>query len=177
MSNGKKEEKSMLSRAFDNVRDFARNVSSELSSGTNLRNVTENVKQMPSRIKQDLRMGFGIDPIPNDIRAQNDTSSYINRTKRNKALFATEQPGDGQEDKPGTGQSTMSQAALANEGIGEIGDAPTIPNPDAIGETERALLDAQKKGRSSTIATSAKGLLSDEDDTRKRRSLMGGLIS
>jgi len=48
---------------------------------------------------------------------------------------------------------------------------------DAIGETEQALLDAQKAGRSSTIATSAKGLLSDEDDTRKRRSLMGGLFS
>ena len=52
-----------------------------------------------------------------------------------------------------------------------------MPDPDAIGETEQALLDAQKKGRSSTIATSSRGLLSDEDDTRKKRSLMGGLIT
>ena len=64
-----------------------------------------------------------------------------------------------------------------NYGIAPVAAAPTIPDPDAIGETEQALLDQQKKGRSSTIATSAKGLLSDEDSTRKKRSLMGGLIS
>jgi len=52
-----------------------------------------------------------------------------------------------------------------------------VPDPNAIGETEQALLDAQKKGRSSTIETSAKGLLSDEDDTRKKRSLMSGLLT
>ena len=55
--------------------------------------------------------------------------------------------------------------------------APTVPDPDEIGETEQALLDQQKKGRSSTIATSAKGLLSGDDDTRKKRSLMGSLIT
>jgi len=83
-------------------------------------------------------------------------------------------------------QAAAAQLAEANRNlaaqsrarsIGAIGAAPTIPDPNAIGETEQALLDAQKTGRSSTIATSAKGLLSDEDSTRKRRSLMGGLIT
>ena len=68
-------------------------------------------------------------------------------------------------------------APAVNYGMAPVAAAPTVPDPDAIGETEQALLDQQKAGRSSTIATSAKGLLSGEDDTRKRRSLMGGLIS
>jgi hypothetical protein len=75
-------------------------------------------------------------------------------------------------------QPAPARAAPAvNYNIGAVAAAPTIPDPDAIGETEQALLDAQSRGRSSTIQTSAKGLLSDEDSTRKRRSLMGGLIS
>ena len=75
-------------------------------------------------------------------------------------------------------QPAPARAAPApNYGIGAVAAAPSVPDPDAIGETEQALLDAQKKGRSSTIQTSAKGLLSGEDDTRKKRSLMGGLIS
>ena len=68
-------------------------------------------------------------------------------------------------------------APAVNYGMAPVAAAPTVPDPDAIGETEQALLDQQKAGRSSTIATSAKGLLSDEDSTRKRRSLMGGLIT
>jgi len=81
-----------------------------------------------------------------------------------------------EDDRPS--QPAPPRAAPApNYGIGAVAAAPSVPDPDAIGETEQALLDAQKKGRSSTIQTSAKGLLSGEDDTRKRRSLMGGLIS
>jgi len=68
-------------------------------------------------------------------------------------------------------------APAPNYGIGAVAAAPSVPDPDAIGETEQALLDQQKKGRSSTIATSAKGLLSGEDDTSKKRSLMGSLIT
>ena len=68
-------------------------------------------------------------------------------------------------------------APAPNYGIGAVAAAPSVPDPDAIGETEQALLDQQKKGRSSTITTSARGLLAGEDDTRKKRSLMGGLIS
>ena len=49
-----------------------------------------------------------------------------------------------------------------------------MPDPNAIGETEQALLDAQKKGRSSTIATSAKGLLSGDDEhPQTKRSSYG----
>jgi len=83
-------------------------------------------------------------------------------------------------------QAAAAQLAQANRNlaaqksamnIASVAAAPTVPDPDAIGETEQALLDQQKKGRSSTIATSSRGLLSDEDDTRKKRSLMGGLIT
>jgi len=81
-------------------------------------------------------------------------------------------------DDPPASQSAPPRAAPApNYGIGAVAAAPSVPNPDAIGETEQALLDQQKKGRSSTIATSAKGLLSGDDDTRKKRSLMGSLIT
>ena len=75
-------------------------------------------------------------------------------------------------------QSAPPRAAPAvNYGIAPVAAAPSVPDPDAIGETEQALLDQQKKGRSSTIQTSAAGLLSDEDSTRKKRSLMGSLIT
>jgi len=81
------------------------------------------------------------------------------------------------DDSPARQAALPMTVSAPNYGIAPVAAAPTIPDPDAIGETEQALLDAQKKGRSSTIATSAKGLLSDEDSTRKKRSLMGGLIS
>jgi len=134
---------------------------------------------MASAAGNDIRMGLGIDPIPRDTPAQEDPGSYINRTKatvererkRNNpsALYK-------EDDRPR--QPAPARAAPApNYGIAPVAAAPSVPDPDAIGETEQALLDAQKKGRSSTIQTSAKGLLSGEDDTRKRRSLMGGLIS
>ena len=75
-------------------------------------------------------------------------------------------------------QPAPARAAPApNYGIGAVAAAPSVPDPDAIGETEQALLDQQKKGRSSTIQTSAKGLLSGEDSTSKKRSLMGSLIT
>ena len=79
-------------------------------------------------------------------------------------------------------QAAAAQLAEANRNLAargsamSIGAAPSLPNPDAVGETEKALLDANKKGRSSTIATSAAGLLAGEDSTRKKRSLIGGLI-
>jgi len=59
-------------------------------------------------------------------------------------------------------------------------DRPSQPAPPRAAPAVNygmALLDAQKKGRSSTIATSAKGLLSGDDDTSKKRSLMGSLIT
>lgn len=99
------------------------------------------------------------------------TAATIARNKDEAAYY-------GGNDNPRPRQPAPSRAAPApNYGIAPVAAAPTVPDPDAIGETEQALLDAQKKGRSSTIATSSRGLLSGEDDTRKKRSLMGGLIS
>ena len=137
---------------------------------------------MASAAANDISIGLGFKddpgPTPRDDMAGRK-SSYQRRTaatvererKRNNpsALYK-------EDDRPR--QPAPPRAAPApNYGIGAVAAAPTIPDPDAIGETEQALLDAPKKGRSSTIATSAKGLLAGEDDTRKKRSLMGGLIS
>lgn len=137
---------------------------------------------MASAAANDVSIGLGFKddpgPTPRDDMAGRK-SSYQRRTaatvererKRNNpsALYK-------EDDRPR--QPAPARAAPAvNYNIAPVGAAPTIPDPNAIGETEQALLDAQKKGRSSTIATSSRGLLSGEDDTRKKRSLMGGLIS
>ena len=99
------------------------------------------------------------------------TAVTIARNKDEAAYY-------GGNDNPRPRQAALPMTVSApNYGIAPVAAAPTVPDPNAIGETEQALLDQQKAGRSSTIQTSAKGLLSGEDDTRKRRSLMGGLIS
>ena len=137
---------------------------------------------MASAAADDFKIGLGLKddpgPTPRDDMAGRK-SSYQRRTA---ATVAREKARNNpsalykEDDRPR--QPAPARAAPAvNYGIAPVAAAPTVPDPDAIGETEQALLDAQKKGRSSTIATSAKGLLSGEDDTRKRRSLMGGLIS
>ena len=138
---------------------------------------------MASAAANDVSIGLGLKDDPERGRPQyrggDGLTDYQRRTaatvererKRNNpsALYK-------EDDRPR--QPAPARAAPAvNYGIAPVGAAPTIPDPNAIGETEQALLDAQKKGRSSTIATSSRGLLSDEDDTRKKRSLMGGLIS
>ena len=143
--------------------------------GSSASEAGETAKKMPKAAAQDIRMGLGIDPIPRDTPAQEDPGSYINRTKATveRERLRNEQSG---ESKPAPRQSTMARAAAPSYGVGGVGSAPDLPNPDAVGETEQALLDANRKGRSSTIATSAKGLLAGEESTRKKRSLMGGLI-
>ena len=144
--------------------------------GSSASDAAETAKKMPKAIVSDIRMGLGIDPIPRDTPAQEDPGSYINRTKASvKRMNAPSQ----EDDKPAPRQSTMARAAaptVSTSGVAPVASAPDLPDPDAVGETEQALLDANRKGRSSTIATSAKGLLAGEDSTRKKRSLMGGLI-
>jgi len=130
----------------------------------------DNLRSMPAALKEDIQIGFG---------RMEETDGYKKRTKQREKREA-DAIRDFQlykeDDRPR--QPAPARAAPApNYGIGAVAAAPSVPNPDAIGETEQALLDQQKKGRSSTIQTSAAGLLSGEDDTRKRRSLMGGLIS
>ena len=137
---------------------------------------------MASAAANDISIGLGLKddpgPTPRDDMAGRK-SSYQRRTA---ATVAREKARNNpsalykEDDRPRQ-PAPVRAAPAVNYGIAPVGAAPTVPDPDAIGETEQALLDAQKKGRSSTIATSAKGLLSDEDSTRKRRSLMGGLIS
>ena len=137
---------------------------------------------MASAAANDVSIGLGLKddpgPTPRDDMAGRK-SSYQRRTA---ATVAREKARNNpsalykEDDRPR--QPAPSRAAPAvNYNIAPVAAAPTVPDPNAIGETEQALLDAQKKGRSSTIATSSRGLLSDEDDTRKKRSLMGGLIS
>ena len=143
--------------------------------GSSASEAGETAKKMPKAIVSDIRMGLGIDPIPRDTPAQEDPGSYINRTKATveRERLRNEQSG---EDKPAPRRSTMARAAAPSYGVAPVASAPDLPDPDAVGETEQALLDANRKGRGSTIATSPAGLLAGEDSTRKKRSLMGGLI-
>lgn len=70
--------------------------------------------------------------------------------------------------KPDTGAGTTSAKAGQEE-------AAAI-EATSEGEAETKVADTARKGRRKTIATSAKGLLS-APPVRKRRSLMGGLLS
>ena len=134
---------------------------------------------MASAAANDVKTGLGLQPMDSDPRMDGRISPYERRTEQRKARErAAEAARAFGDDNPRPRQPAPARAAPApNYGIGAVAAAPSVPNPDAIGETEQALLDQQKKGRSSTITTSARGLLAGEDDTRKRRSLMGGLIS
>ena len=132
---------------------------------------------MASAAAEDVKIGLGLKDDPERGRPQyrggDGLTDYQRRTKASVARMNAPSQNDDRPRQPAPARA----APAVNYNIAPVAAAPTVPDPDAIGETEQALLDAQKKGRSSTIQTSAKGLLSDEDSTRKRRSLMGGLIS
>ena len=134
---------------------------------------------MASAAANDVSIGLGLKSVDSDPRMDGRISPYERRTDQRKARErAAEAARAFGDDNPRPRQPAPPRAAPApNYGIAPVAAAPSVPDPDAIGETEQALLDAQKKGRSSTIQTSAKGLLSGEDDTRKKRSLMGSLIT
>jgi len=123
---------------------------------------------MASAAADDFSVGIGLKPATPGHRLR--TAKTIKRNMDEAEYYRN--------DDPPASQSAPPRAAPApNYGIGAVAAAPSVPDPDAIGETEQALLDQQKRGRSSTIATSAKGLLSGNDDTSKKRSLMGSLIT
>jgi len=129
---------------------------------------------MASAAANDISIGLGL--------KENVGGRHSGFSRRTEARKAREQDAIDnfqlykEDDKPR--QSAPPRAAPApNYNIGAVAAAPSVPDPDAIGETEQALLDAQKKGRSSTIATSSRGLLSGDDSTSKKRSLMGSLIT
>jgi len=136
---------------------------------------------MASAAADDFKIGVGLkeDVEGNDPQLDGGLTGYQRRTQQRKARErAAEAARAFGDDNPRPRQPAPPRAAPApNYGIAPVAAAPSVPDPDAIGETEQALLDQQKKGRSSTIQTSAKGLLSGEDDTRKKRSLMGSLIT
>ena len=134
---------------------------------------------MASAAANDVKTGLGLQPNTGDPYVDDGRTGFDRRTEQRKARErAAEAARAFGDDNPRPRQPAPPRAAPAvNYGIAPVAAAPSVPDPDAIGETEQALLDQQKKGRSSTIQTSAKGLLSGEDDTRKKRSLMGGLIS
>ena len=132
---------------------------------------------MASAAANDVKIGLGLKDDPERGRPQyrggDGLTDYQRRTKASVARMNAPSQNDDRPRQPAPARA----APAVNYNIAPVAAAPTVPDPDAIGETEQALLDAQKKGRSSTIQTSARGLLSDEDSTRKKRSLMGGLIS
>tara|TARA_R100000951_G_C2551654_1_gene152658 strand:+ start:185 stop:634 length:450 start_codon:yes stop_codon:yes gene_type:complete len=149
MANGKREEKSTLSKIADSVKDFFGGIRNDISN-------TINYNDLPSKTA---------------ARHRAKTNATV---KANKARNAA----SGESNNSSPAQSNRNIAARrAATNIAPVAAAPSVPDPNAIGETEQALLDAQKTGRSSTIATSASGLLSDEDSTRKKRSLMSGLLT
>ena len=163
MANGKREEKSTLGKIADKAGDFFSSMANDFAIGVGL-------KDDPG-------------PTPRDDMAGRQ-SSYQRRTEATMDREKKRNAASGESTLPA--QAAAAQLAQANRNlaarrsamsIGAVGAAPSVPDPNAIGETEQALLDAQKTGRSSTISTSAAGLLSDEDDTRKKRSLMSGLLS
>ena len=130
---------------------------------------------MASAAAEDVKIGLG---------RMEPTDGYKKRTQQRKKR-ESDAIRDFQllrNDDPPASQPAPARAAPApNYSAAPVASvapvAPTVPDPDEIGETEQALLDQQKKGRSSTIATSSRGLLSGDDSTRKKRSLMGSLIT
>ena len=138
---------------------------------------------MASAAGNDISIGLGLKPNTGDPYVDDGRTGFDRRTEQRKKREAEAEAarafGD-YSDNSGVAQSNRYYQDLARRSamnIAPVAAAPSVPDPNAIGATEQALLDQQKTGRSSTIETSAKGLLSDEDDTRKKRSLMNGLIS
>ena len=141
------------------------------------RSVLDSVSDFFSGMANDFAIGTGMKDDP-DIKNLGYSGTYetpyeartrktLERNKANEAYYG------GNKDNSMLAQSNR---AAAQRAAMSAAAAPALPDPNAIGATEQALLDANKKGRSSTIATSAAGLLAGEDSTRKKRSLMGGLI-
>ena len=137
--------------------------------GSSASAASDNLKSMPKGIKDDIRMG-----LTNQFESEDQKRDYLARTTVSAA--AAQNYGSDSDDKPAPRQSTMARAAAPSSGVAPVASAPALPDPDAVGETEQALLDANRKGRSSTIATSPAGLLAGDDSTTKRRSLIGSLI-
>ena len=142
------------------------------------RSVLDSVSDFFSSMANDFAIGTGMKDDP-DIKNLGYSGTYetpyeartrkaVEQNAKTAAYYA--------DNNSSLSAANKSRAAARRSAAASVGAAPSLPNPDAVGEAEQALLDANKKGRSSTIATSPAGLLSGEDSTRKKRSLIGGLI-
>ena len=131
--------------------------------------IADSVKDFFGGAANDFAVGVGAKPA---------TPGHRLRTAKTVAAINARNAASGESNNSSLAQSNRNIAARrAATNIAPVAAAPSVPDPNAIGETEQALLDAQKKGRSATIETSSQGLLSDEDSTRKKRSLMSGLLT
>ena len=97
---------------------------------------------MASAAADDIKIGFGLKDDPERGRPQyrggDGLTDYKRRTKASADRAANY--GSDSDDRPR--QSAPPRAAPApNYNIGAVAAAPSVPDPDAIGETEQALLD------------------------------------
>ncbi len=166
-----------------------------MASGGNYRSSKTGLQQA----KDDIQMDLGIKPKDVDYYARLDDRKERSQ-KAMKELMAKANesnnrpapaPTPTQEVKPVADIPEMPtppemetaevQAPSKDEGVGlgtaASGEAEAAKIlAEAGGEAEEKVADAAKKGRRSTVQTSAQGLLT-EAPTRKRRSLMGKMIA
>ena len=166
-----------------------------MASGGNYQSPKTGLQQA----KDDIQMDLGIKPKDVDYYARLDDRKARSQ-KAMKELMAKANESDDrpapaptptQEVKavadvpemptPPEMETAEVQAPSKDEGVGlgtaASGEAEAAKiMAEASGEAEEKVADAAKKGRRSTVQTSAQGLLT-EAPTRKRRSLMGKMIA
>lgn len=151
--------------------------------------------------KDDIQMDLGIKPKDVDYYARLDDrkarSQKAMKELMAKANESDNRPAPAPTPTPEVKKETVAdipemptppametaevQAPSKDEGVGlgtaASGEAEAAKiMAEAGGEAEEKVADAAKKGRRSTVQTSAQGLLT-EAPTRKRRSLMGKMIA
>ena len=103
---------------------------------------------MASAAANDVKIGLGLKDDPERGRPQyrggDGLTDYQRRTKASVARMNAPSAADKEDDRPRQAALPMTVSA-PNYNIAPVAAAPTVPDPDAIGETEQALLDAQKK--------------------------------
>lgn len=154
------------------IRAIARNIAADVSMGSaafGQGSATGTPEQQQAQI--DALVGAGYTPAA--------AADYQERTQQSAERLASMNTGTEYGDvtpKP----SSMLGGAGAGAGAGaSSSEVPEVPTPGGEpGEAEQKVEAEAKsrKGRASTIQTAAQGLLT-EPKTRRRRSLMGGLIS
>jgi len=107
-------------------------------------------------------------PAPTPPPAPKPPKPPAPKPKPKPAAKPSPTEGRGAPKKPDTGAGTTTAKAGREEAA--------IIKAQAEGPAEEKVAETAKKGRRSTIATTPQGLLTSEPATRRRRSLMGGLI-